>query len=686
MRHTLLHCVLASLLLAPPARAQDRARELFPVRVQGLFGDETIASESYAPLLVTLENRTAEDVHGTVELRVHGSANELEVHTAEIDLPSRTTRQVTLTPYLDAGSLNVEARFVVDGRAMSRGYADVGYAAGARSIVIVADPPRLHSALIGLQMSESTTTGPREVQPPIGVAQMDRASGDPMLPADAFAWSSVKVLVASAPVLLRAGEAERAAIVDWVRAGGLLVVFPRDATDLRERWLTAIAGPVGVEPSTATPALVPSTVERFTLSCSQRQRTESFGCSAPVGLGRVFLAGYDGLAQRAIDAGAPGALVQAVYEAPDEYPNLSFGRGHDSLTSDYYAPEGSFGTLRVALDPNEGFRPALILVALVLLLYVIVVGPLNFRWVQRKNRPTLALLTTPLVALICMLALLAVGYVGKGVSMRFRRCELVELVEGQRRGPARRYTGLFSTRPGSFDLSAPRAGTAVHRVEDGGERGPVHRHEGARVRLADCRAGLWETTFVREDRMVDLRGTIRFERDGARVAEVVNDSPHALTGAFLVASDRSVFAVGDIPPHGSAPVSRTAVVTGSAYYYEDETQLARALPALHIPHEEEPYVLGIARLTGGFANAQVFVPPDFNTPVESAYVLYARAALEPRSLGVFSSEADYRWIRVFASSRGAPITEMPRETPENEWSVPQDPPAPTEQGDAGVTP
>src|SRR5690606_15700931 len=126
-----------------------------------------------------------------------------------------------------------------------------------------------------------------------------------------------------------------------------------------------------------------------------------------------------------------------------------------------------------------------------------------------------------------MLVLLVVGYIGKGVSMRYRRFEVVELIEGQERAPARRYTGLYSTRPGSFGLPVTPRGEVALRIDGSRQVGPTYVHEGDGVRLADFRAGLWETVFLREDRIVDLGGTIRFERDGRRLSAVVNDSPRA---------------------------------------------------------------------------------------------------------------------------------------------------------------
>ncbi len=354
----------------------------------------------------------------------------------------------------------------------------------------------------------------------------------PLLPSEPVGWSSVKVLAASAPVLFRASEREREAIVDWVRTGGSLLVFPRSDHDLSDRWLRELAGSVETLPLGEARRFVPP--GGYALRCSAGQREEDFGCSKALGFGRVFLAGYDGMSAAAVESGAPRHLVRAIYGTPEPRARLRFGIGGEQLDDRGYGPS-SFGLLRAALDPNEGFRPALLLVALALLVYVIVVGPLNFGWVQKKNRPVLALVTTPLIALGCMLVLVVVGYVGKGVSMRYRRFEIVELVEGQTRAGARRYTGLFSTRPGSYDL--PVMEGAARRVDPAGDRGPTYHHDGDRVELRDFHTGLWETVFLREDRMIELGGAIRFERDGDRLATVVNDSPLALTDAFVVTSD-----------------------------------------------------------------------------------------------------------------------------------------------------
>lgn len=663
--------VLACLLVAAPVAAQQRAS--IRVEVDGLFGEGTIADQSYVPLLVTLENPTARDLAGELELRVKrfdGSAS----HRARVEVPAGRARTSILTVFVPLRATDIEARFAVGGRTIGRGTASVTPADWTGSVVVLGDPPRLRGALLDLDVVLRTLDGSlRSTRVPVGVVPMDARSGDPLLPDDAAAWSSVGLLVASVPVLSRATEAQREAIADWLRTGGRLLVIPRSAADLTDRFVRDLMGNVGAEESVAASALVPDGVPRLALRCSEAQRVESFGCSAPVGLGRVFLASYDAMSVAAIESGVPRELVRSVYAASQSSPAaLPFGRGYESLDGMDYA-FSRFDALRVALDPNEGFRPALALAALVLLLYVVVVGPINFRWVQQKNRPTLALVTTPLAALGCVLALLIVGYIGKGVSMRYRRVELVELVEGQRRAPARRYTGLYATRPGAFDLPATSGGEA-HRIHGAGESGPIYVHEADGVHLTGFRAGLWETVFLREDRVVDVGGAIRFERDGRRLASVVNDTPHPLTHAFVIDGTGAVYRVGAIAAGGSAPIPRRSVGSLSRGGYYGDYEIER----LTEPGEHRPYLRGLAHLAG----------PSFVPARPEAPVLYAHVSLDPTSIGeVFAHEADHRWIRVIASTRGAAVTPNPSTADfEDPYAIPQpDARASGAPSDAGVT-
>lgn len=647
--------LVAVLLLAAAgvsAQVPLRAR----VTVQPLFGEGTFLANSWSPVWVEVENHTSAAQRGRLHIDVAGYRETVMRRQIPLDVPPGETRHAIVSVFTGESGTTMHTSFEVGERELASAELSVDYQSTERSVVVFGDPPRLRGALFDLDVNESLDTGvPRMVRFPVGTVRFDASTGDPVLPETAAAWASVKLLVASAPALTRVARAHRAPIEDWLRTGGRLLVFPRSPADLRHEWLASLVGGAiasGGEPPLRS-EMVPAGGMRLGLVCAAEHQIESFGCSAPFGHGRVFVAAYDGTTPSAIESGAPRGLVTALLAAPSATRAvLPFARGATPLTEQYWDGSGSLGSLRSALDPNEGFRPALGLVALVLLLYVIIVGPLNFRWVQKKNRPTLALLTTPAAASVCVLLLLMVGYLGKGVTMRYRRVELVELVEGQARGASRRYTGIFSTRPGTFDLPGGDDLTAILRIGGGPPLGPVHRTEGQHERLVDFRAGLWETTFLREDRVIDLGGPIGFVMDDGRLASVRNESSTPLTSAVVIDMAGGIFLVGDVPAGGSAEIARTAVASmnRSFMYGSDSGDAASLARTTGQPGDqaEVERIEGLIRLVG-----TEFVP-------SAAPVLYARIPADEAPIGgIFACEIDRRWLRVQPALHGSPVERAP---------------------------
>lgn len=668
-RSSLALLVAAGLSLLA-ARAPAQPPSVVRLRVESLFGQDVLLAEGWVPALVTVENLGASSYRGEVRVEVGDYAGSGMLRAAPLDLPARQTRTVVLPIFASSSGGFVRARYEVEGVALGRTETTVQYAPGGRSVVVLGDPPRLRGGLLDLDVYEELDASGRQVRVPVGVVRFDAATGDPMLPDNGLGWSTVKVLVAHAPALRRLSAPQRRAVEDWLRVGGRLLVFPRAPSDLQDEWLRSLAGESA--PVTALAVddpLVASGPEPYRLDCGEGQRSERFGCSHGVGLGRVYLASYDGTSSAAIESGAPRELVRSIYGAPMPVrAALPFGRGTDDASVGPYGG-GSLSRVRRLLDPNEGFRPALGLVALVLLLYVVVVGPLNFRWVQRRGRPTLALLTTPAAAAVCVLLLLMVGYVGKGVQMRYRRVELVEAHEGLPRAAARRYTGFFSTRPGSYDLPGAGPDGYAQRIGGGVAQGPVYRHEGDAIALRDIRAGLWETMFLREDRFVGLGGAITFGRDGARLTTVTNRTSRPLRGAVVIDTVGAVYAIGDVAPGVTAPIPQTS--SGSIGRYVGGEGVLRRL--MRVAEEQAWSVEGLTELGG-----------DSLAPTD-APVLYARLPPEGgRVADRFSPERDARWIRVTPEVDGAPVSLAPPPQ-EDPYAEPRPPPYPTPPlDDAGV--
>jgi hypothetical protein len=458
----------------------------------------------------------------------------------------------------------------------------------------------------------------------------------------------VGLLVASAADLARVGAAEQQALTNWIQSGGRLLVFVRSDADFREPFLRSLAGDVERFESSETVAnerLVPEGSRgRYLRGNDETFRTESFGGSRRVGFGRVYVAVYDGMSPSTVTAPEPRLLVRSVLEAPTnlgvDRPKLPFGRGLDDLgRPDYWSGTQTFGYLRAALDPNEGYRPALGLVAVVLLLYVIVVGPLNFMFVGKRNRPTMALVTTPVAAFSCLLVMLGVGYIGKGTKMRYRAVSLVELAEGESTGPSRRYTGFFLTRPASFELDAPPRGMA--RVVRGptADIDPITDHGAETPVLRDLRGRLWETVFVREDELVDMGGRVVFERDGRRLAAVRNETAHALRGAVVIDSGGNVYRVGDVAVGERRPIAQVAEATLATPGYwggpTSDPSIVSLTRIMGLPREREPALAGTNVVLGGFVS-----------PPVPTLLAWRSSGDERRDVAGFARELDLSFVRV----------------------------------------
>src|SRR5690606_31811055 len=207
----------------------------------GVFGNDALIGDGYATVGVTVRNLTRETFRGQVRLQTSQWGEAPSRHVVPLDLPPGEQRRVRLTIFVGGSGTSLEARYEVAGHTLGLASQASSYAPAGRSLVVLADPPRLRASLLDLQASISdqgpgyygaSTGSERAVQIPIGVVSLDPATGDPIVPEDALGWSTVAVLAAQASMLARLSEPELDGIRGWVHAGGHLVVFPRSDADL----------------------------------------------------------------------------------------------------------------------------------------------------------------------------------------------------------------------------------------------------------------------------------------------------------------------------------------------------------------------------------------------------------------------------------------------------------------------
>ncbi|RLB50381.1 MAG: hypothetical protein DRJ42_18995 [Deltaproteobacteria bacterium] len=625
-----------------PAIAAAQASAPPPVALTAvpLFGEPLLLPRAHVPLLVTAENRTRGTLTGQVVVEATHHAAGRRRYEIAMDLPPGEERQVVVTPAVLEGS-SITTTYRVDGRTLATALLHPGFSMAIQGIVLLDNPSHLRGALLEMDIEEPPIdiySSPRMVRVPVGIAPVDGRSMDLILPTNAAGWSTVRMILASAPSLEGLPVRERTALLDWLRAGGDLVLFLRSDADLRAPALGALFGPAEVieVPRASEPSgLVPGDGPLRQLTGAGVRR-EAFGGSKRVGFGRVYAVTYEGTSPRLAAAPETRSLVMAIlarsHVPGTGAPSMALGR----LDDGYPAGNARFETLRPSLDPNEGYRLALVLVAFVLLFYVVLVGPVNFYFVGKRGKPTLALLTTPIAAAACLLVLLAVGYIGKGTRMRYRAVEVVEVVEGDHRGPARRYSGLFLTRPLTFDFPAP-PGTLAFDIAAGGEH-PAVEVEGAGTTLRSIRGGLWETVFIREDHIRDLGGEVVFQRRGRRVVGVINGTSRDLRGAVVIDGVGAVYRIGDVPVGGTAAVPGAVAMTlgtERAFWGTEDELVGQLAEAMGIDRDRRDLLPGIASLLGG------------HLTVNATTVLFAFSEVDRGEVAdTFGAEFDYQFIRV----------------------------------------
>lgn len=627
---------LAWLALGGRVQAQQPAEpSVVDLRIGGLFGTEIGVSDAYTPLLVRATNRSRTTLQGDVIVTVRSWDATQSMHRVRLDIPAGETRQVVLSlPSFNGGNI-FHAEYVAG---ESLGSAEMSLSANATSsIVLMDDPPRLRGALAGLEAPDQYGTA-RPI--PIGQVSTDTRSGDPFLPRDAAGWSSVQLVVATISALEHAGEVELRALESWLHAGGHLLLIPTREQDLVHPFVRRVLGALARNADGS-------------LACAAPAQTERVGCRARLGFGTVWISN--------VDLTEPARLVESsTRDTIRELVDRANYEPHRQAMQTFRTTP----TPVTGLDPNQGYRPALLFVGLVFFVYVVLVGPVNFTWVQRRKQPTLALITTPILAFLCALVVFAVGYLGKGVVMRFRRVEIVEAHEGSAFGTMSRNVGFFYTRPASSTLTLDEGIVAV-RYNASASSGPMTEEGGPSRRLEGMRAGLWETAFVREEGVRDLGGGIHFILDGTRIAQVRNDSTFALHDAFISDVSGNLYRVGEVAPGATAPVP-----TNADSYLAPGAALANTV--------YDPSAQAFLGMLGFDSQALGPVTTMFTGEVISYEVPVLYARLDPDSppniSPSFERDLDLRLLRIVPDELQAIV----RPAPANATEAPS-------SGDAGVT-
>lgn len=610
-----------------------------PVRIElhSLYFDQPMGASELMPLVVQAVNLGDETYEGELLLRAEMGIGGGVSATRQISLSPRETREVVLGVPTNVGYA-WKAEYRVRGRVYGRGRVTVGsrYRTGLHDVVTLSQNSGLRAALIEL---DTASGGTHEVT--VGSVRRDARTGDALAPTHAMHWRPATEIVAEAEELEQLSPEQQRALVRALRMGGRLVVFPGAREDIQRPFLRSLIGPARWTDRSPDPSFVHSAprgghgesddqsgyrpVFLVPLGEDGRVRSESYGGSARVGFGSVYVASFPVntalLEQREVQR-----LVAYLFDQPrvaGEDSPLIFGHdqpeflnAHSTMFADY-------------LDPNHTYGPALGLVAILLFIYVIVVGPVNFRLIEKKNRPVLALVTTPIIALVFFLAMMAVGFVGKGVTMRSRSLTLTELVAGETEGIEFARFTTFLTRPYEFELSEPADGFLV-LTNAGSPAPPLISHDTTPPTHTRLRGGLWDTLYFAQVRPRELSGTIRFRHDAAgNVVEVENATSEELRDAVIHLPLSGLVSLGNMAPGARTPVDAS-----------------HAIAVSHLPSNVADAVFTANPLRRTAAEALLATATQAGHYVQRAALFASLPDRDETIAGVFGSERELNLLRV----------------------------------------
>jgi hypothetical protein len=407
----------------------------------------------WMPVIIDITN-SGPNLEGTLEVQTAAGGfpakgvapSGLAAYRMPISLGTGTTKHVR-TYVLQDQPASITVRVVEGGRVVS-------------SQDVQAGNMNTSGLLIGILSDQAATLDGLAAVHPAGFS-----SGVVHLTADEISDSAVVLRAFDVLAIddfatdsLTAGQ--RAALTDYVMNGGTLLLGTGGT------WRKTLAG--------VPPAILPMHVTGTTILTSLKSLHGVSGLEVAtgnpaggtawlseggqplviekfIGAGLVSMATFD-WNQDSITgwSGTPGLLRQVFVRSTfgvGTYPN--YGKGGFGMS---VAQKG--GTLSSALGNVPSLDlPAWWLIGSLVLLYVLVVGPINYFVLRTLNRRALAWITVPAIAIVASGGAYGASIVTKGQSVQANQISVVHVAEGWDRAYEDAYTGVLTPTRGDFDVA-----------------------------------------------------------------------------------------------------------------------------------------------------------------------------------------------------------------------------------------
>lgn len=444
--------ILTSLVVAlclTPASAQDNFRDVIEMAVEVGF-DSFFRPGQWTPVRIELKNN-GESLRGRLIIRPETSGTVVgNAFSTAIELPSGSEKSAVL---------NIKARSFPESIRVELIDTD--------SVVRRSQDAPLFDLRPQDQLS-AVVTGPNTAPPSLASAHIGGFSAEQaiwsahQIPEQAEALESLDLMLLVNVDSESFSSAQRRAIGRWVEHGGHLIVAGGATAGNTAAALLDLL-PVELDGSRALDDA--SALARFTGDGQSRlsQRTIS-AVATPRDKSEVLVMGADGplLVRRYLGAGLvdflaldPSLEPLASWDGlPDLWLKLMATRApHPAWRSGFTQPD--WGADAVANLPGVDLLPPMQTLCLFLILYIALIGPLNYLILSRLRRNGWGWFTIPLVIAGFTFIAWTVGFNLRGSEIIVSRLTLVESFHDSDEAQMNQYVGLLAPRRSSYSLSLP---------------------------------------------------------------------------------------------------------------------------------------------------------------------------------------------------------------------------------------
>lgn len=538
--------LLGCLLLGLPTPAAAAG-----VRLEATAGFDGLArAGAWLPVRVTLTN-DGPDMQAVVRVQRRGDAAGPSVSQA-VELPAGARKSVTLLLLHEAFTGPLTVQVSANGGVLAQTQVEAAVAPGGGSLigVLAGSPEAAGRVIAGLGGRGANST-----------ARLTAAD----LPTNPYALTALDALIINGAGTRALSAEQVAALGEWVALGGTLVLGGGGTAaavleglgDLPPVRLTGPAAAVprlpGLTSLTGTPVEAPGPfvvvpVEPLPAAAVLAgQAGRPLVVTQALGHGRVSFVALD-LGLDPFLGWTGGARFWAALLPPP-------GGGAERL-----APLEGGQRLRWALGSGTTIDlPSTGMLGLLLLAYVLVIGPLNYLVLRRLDQREWAWGTVPAVTLLFTGALFFIGAGARGGQVAVNSVSIVRSAAGLPGASVESYAGVFSPGRATLSLRLPGGAlvTGLPEVDRGagGPLPPLQLWQGAAAEVRDVTFAAGEfKTFVAQGRLAAAPLSAELRLEGDRLIGTLRNAGDAPLDELVLLIGREIQPLGTIPPGGEVAV------------------------------------------------------------------------------------------------------------------------------------